>query len=618
MLKKIIQRFRIQRAYSLLIVFAVLIVLGVTGVAGATPPEETLGLNSSPTLINYQGIVEVDGVAYAGPTGYFKFAIMDAASGNGTINYWANDGKASGEPVGAVPLAVSGGLFNVMLGDTSLSGMTQPVNATAFSSSTTYLRVWFSPNGVPGTYEALEPNQRISSVPYALYAENGPLGPTGATGPTGPAGSIGPTGSIGPVGATGATGLQGIQGPSGPIGPTGVTGPIGPSGPSGPIGPVGSTGATGPAGPAGTTGPVGSTGPQGIQGPSGPTGSIGPSGPSGPSGPTGPVNPNADTVDGYHANSTPTANTIIPLDASAYLRVPRLLDSNNTSYYIDPASSSQLKNLYVYNSDDSEGGVHINGSTTNGIYIQSVGSHGVSIPSTPSNWDGVYVGTAGNDGYYVGNAGNNGLEVSNAYVGVYVADATQTGVIGHGELSGGFFLDENDGTYAFLAYGSYGLLATGTKNFIQQDPNDPNKSIIYASLEGGEAGTYYRGTAQLTNGAAQVMLPEHFGLVTEAQGLTVQVTPRDDCNGLYVSEVSTAYIVVKELKGGTSNARFDFLINGVRLGYADYQVIVDNAKLNLDMARPAELTQPKDQPPAPYNADGTINYRLNPTPGQPH
>ena len=70
-----------------------------------------------------------------------------------------------------------------------------------------------------------------------------------------------------------------------------------------------------------------------------------------------------------------------------------------------------------------------------------------------------------------------------------------------------------------------------------------------------------------------VELPELFSLVTEEEGLTVQVTPRADCLGLFVAEVTTRHIVVKELQGGTSNAPFDFTINGVRAGYADYQVM---------------------------------------------
>lgn len=133
----------------------------LTGVfAPAAPP---------PTLISYQGFVKVSGNAYSG-TGYFKFAVIDAASGDGTTNYWANDGTASGEPSAAVALSVSNGLFDVMLGDTSLNGMTQAITQNAFSQTATYLRVWFSQTA-GGPFQALDPNQRIGSAPYALRAE---------------------------------------------------------------------------------------------------------------------------------------------------------------------------------------------------------------------------------------------------------------------------------------------------------------------------------------------------------------------------------------------------------------------------------------------------------------
>jgi hypothetical protein len=48
------------------------------------------------------------------------------------------------------------------------------------------------------------------------------------------------------------------------------------------------------------------------------------------------------------------------------------------------------------------------------------------------------------------------------------------------------------------------------------DPSDPGKEIVYVALEGGEAGTYVRGTGQLNDGKAVLALPEHFRLVTAA------------------------------------------------------------------------------------------------------
>jgi hypothetical protein len=683
------QRFRNRSVFSLLLMVALLAALWATGTVGANAPAAPAGPESAPTVLNYQGIVKVDGEPFEGPTGYCKFAIVDAASGNGSTNYWANDGQPSGEPIAAIPLPVSEGLFNVLLGDTSLSGMTVAIDASVFATEPAYLRVWFSPTGIPGSYEALEPNQRIASVAYAL-------GTTGATGPQGPEGLQGLTG------ATGATGPQGNQGPIGPTGPDGTTGP---------------------------PGPVGATGPQGIRGPTGSTGARGPSGPSGPSGPTGPVNPNADPVDGYHASGSPLPNTLIALDGSASLRVPRVIDSNNTSYSLDPAGNSYLVNLYandviayryfdrnntgyyvdpastsvlstvdvrgslydgnsnvvtvndaltasrfgvngyrltsgyyvsdsasndideglyvgnadvygVYVGNSSGDGIYLNNANYDGVQIAHAGEYGVRV--NDADYDGVWVVNADDDGFYVSTAGDNGLYVGSATdgvhivnasgdgveigsagaYGVYVASATDgvyvdsatgigvlgradsTGVVGHGTSQGGYFYDRNSGIYSRVAYGGYGIYSNGTKSFVQEHPTDSSKSIVYASLEGGEAGTYYRGSGQLKDGVAIIKLPEHFGLVTEEEGLTVQVTPREDCNGLYVAEVSTTSIVVKELQGGISNARFDFFINGIRTGYKDFQIVVDRDEFGLDEGFGNEPRDRSSQPEGTGRLEG--------------
>src|SRR5262249_18849741 len=91
--------------------------------------------------------------------------------------------------------------------------------------------------------------------------------------------------------------------------------------------------------------------------------------------------------------------------------------------------------------------------------------------------------------------------------------------------------------------------ASGTKAFVQAHPTDPSREIVYVALEGGEAGTYVRGSGQLRSGKAVVALPEHFGLVTAVEGLTIQLTPRGEWLQLYVVKLDTAQCVVREAQG---------------------------------------------------------------------
>ena len=152
-------------------------------------------------------------------------------------------------------------------------------------------------------------------------------------------------------------------------------------------------------------------------------------------------------------------------------------------------------------------------------------------------------------------------------------------VLAQTSTCGKLFVGESPpGTAKFTVDCAGNLTASGTKAFVQPHPTDPNKEIVYISLEGSEAGTYFRGTAQLVDGEAVINLPDHFGLVTNDAGLTVQLTCLDECNGLRVIHKGTKQIIVKELLGGKSNARFDYLVQGVRKGYENHQVIRDRQK----------------------------------------
>ncbi len=116
----------------------------------------------------------------------------------------------------------------------------------------------------------------------------------------------------------------------------------------------------------------------------------------------------------------------------------------------------------------------------------------------------------------------------------------------------------------------------GKKLFLQDHPTDPTKQIVYVALEGGEAGTYCRGAGQLVNGKAVIDLPDHFGLVTNAKGLTVQLTPVGEWLQLYVMDSNTKQVIVGEAQG--KSGRFDYLVHGVRKGYENHQVIQEKRK----------------------------------------
>ena len=139
------------------------------GKIGCVGPSGEASCCDPAVPISYQGQVAVSGTPYHG-TGYFKFAVVDQA---GTTTYWSNDGASSGgaEPTNAVALSVTNGLFEILLGDTSLTNMSQKLTSSVFEDTNRNLRVWFSESGGAGTFTQLSPDQRVAAVPYTLQAE---------------------------------------------------------------------------------------------------------------------------------------------------------------------------------------------------------------------------------------------------------------------------------------------------------------------------------------------------------------------------------------------------------------------------------------------------------------
>jgi hypothetical protein len=155
------------------------------------------------------------------------------------------------------------------------------------------------------------------------------------------------------------------------------------------------------------------------------------------------------------------------------------------------------------------------------------------------------------------------------------------GIQALGYAAGGYFLGNDIGwpwAYVGQTYlgTDYKIRGTGTVSFVQNHPERSDRTIVYAAPEGDEVGVYTRGRARLAGGEARVALGESFKWVANPEiGLTVHLTPRGDCLGLYAETVTTEELVVRELGGGTSDVAFDYLVSGLRLGYEQMAPVQD-------------------------------------------
>lgn len=135
-----------------------------------------------------------------------------------------------------------------------------------------------------------------------------------------------------------------------------------------------------------------------------------------------------------------------------------------------------------------------------------------------------------------------------------------------------------------------GIVFGDVKSFKMDNPLDENTSIVYACLEGPEAGAYERGSASLSNGEAFVSYSEHYQIVVNPETVTVHLTPHSaDTYGLAVIEKTPTGFWVKELKGGNGSFSFDWKVEGKRKGYENHNPIQPNENFEHSKASPQEI-----------------------------
>jgi hypothetical protein len=128
------------------------------------------------------------------------------------------------------------------------------------------------------------------------------------------------------------------------------------------------------------------------------------------------------------------------------------------------------------------------------------------------------------------------------------------------------------GTSGVHSFDDITIAVGGTKSFIAPHPNDPSKKINFVSLEGNEVGNYFRGRGRFQRGLATIEVPEAFRLVTEPEGLSIQVTPIGEMASVAVVSLNLDRIVVK----ASRNVEFFYTVNGVRKGHAEFSSIQKN------------------------------------------
>jgi hypothetical protein len=177
-----------------------------------------------------------------------------------------------------------------------------------------------------------------------------------------------------------------------------------------------------------------------------------------------------------------------------------------------------------------------------------------------------------------------------------VGGAGLVGTPGIGEVAGA----------AVVALGDF--IATGIKSFANPHPTNPAQEIRFVCLEGNESGTYFRGSARSVDGRAVIDVPEEFRLVTNHEGMTVQLTAVGARADLWIEARGLDQIVVRS----DADVEFDYFVNGVRRGFEEYEAITTNRSFVPEMAGEAFGAQYPDAVRQMLVDNGTLKPNFEP------
>ncbi len=264
-----------------------------------------------------------------------------------------------------------------------------------------------------------------------------------------------------------------------------------------------------------------------------------------------------------------------------------------------------------------------NVSGVNGETFSSGANFGVSGLSDGGSLNSAGVLGASGSRTFTGNFYDTGVRGENGNGGIGVLGLTNSSATpsvpavagllynSSGSFVGGGNLAYRGGDAVFYGVFAQGNLgATGTKPFVEPHPTDASKVIRYVALEGPEAGTYFRGRGRFQNGQAVIDVPESFRIVTDGDGLTVQITPIGaDFTMTTVVSANLDQITFR----GSHDVEFYYIVHGIRKAYKDWQAIADGSEFVPRFPTDRMPTSLSEEARhrliqnGTYNTDGSVN-----------
>lgn len=268
------------------------------------------------------------------------------------------------------------------------------------------------------------------------------------------------------------------------------------------------------------------------------------------------------------------------------------------------SSNNRALEIVETSGDSSSIGLRVGSDAADGTGIRAFASAnsgrsiGLSAVSQSPSGVGVQGQAAASSGSPIGllgitdNGGGKGLQGTNRS-----GSGTGIGIEGRSDSSEGVAIRGRATASSGTTYGVWGttaspdgfglytpddckiegdLMVSGTKNFVQAvETPTGQKEVVYTAVESGMPRTETTDVAELSDGRAEIELPDHFEMVTsEDEPLSVQVTPyaEEEANPQVV-ERSIKRIVVEDFSDDAREYTFAYTVKGVREGFEDQEIV---------------------------------------------
>lgn len=261
------------------------------------------------------------------------------------------------------------------------------------------------------------------------------------------------------------------------------------------------------------------------------------------------------------------------------------------------ATATTGANVGVYGSTSSGTGYGVFGTAPSGGYgvygtSPNIAVYGNGLVGSSIGVYGVYV-CCGGLFFAVDKAGvwgdtestdtaATGVFGSSSYgtAGSFTNQSTMATLFAYNYEASGDLFDAVSGAGSCSIDGSGDLQCTGSKSAVVPVDGGSRRVALYA-VEAPENWFEDAGSGQLSHGSARIELEPTFSKTVNAEiDYHVFLTPKGDCEGLYVSNETPQGFEVHELRGGISNVAFDFRIMAKRRGYENIRLADKTERFN--------------------------------------